>query len=139
MSASSITVSEIALIDRPFEARMGINTGYCTVGNFGSQNRMDQTIIGHEVNLAARLESKAESGGVLMAAETHSLIKDWLLAEEQEAITMKGISKPVRTYRVLGKFEDLANDETFFHHEDDGVRIFIQGNLADKQKNQRSP
>jgi len=50
---------EKGLIDRPFEARVGINSGYCTVGNFGSQNRMDQTIIGHEVNLAARLKSHA--------------------------------------------------------------------------------
>jgi class 3 adenylate cyclase len=125
---------ERGLIDRPFEARVGINTGYCTVGNFGSQDRMDQTIIGHEVNLAARLESNADSGGILMAAETYSMVKDWLFAEEQEAITMKGFSKPVRTYRVLGTFEDLAKDENYFHHEDDGVRISIQGNRADKQK-----
>lgn len=125
---------ESGLIDRPFEARMGINTGYCTVGNFGSLDRMDQTIIGHEVNLAARLESNADSGGILIAAETYSMVKGWLLAEEQEAITMKGFSKPVRTYRVLGTNEDIAKDETNFHHEDDGVRIFIQGNLADKQK-----
>jgi class 3 adenylate cyclase len=122
------------LIDRPFEARMGINTGYCTVGNFGSHDRMDQTIIGHEVNLAARLESNADSDGILMAAETYSMVKDWLLAEEQKAITMKGFSKPVRTYRVLGTKEDLAKDEKNFHHEDNGVRISIQGSLADKQK-----
>lgn len=125
---------EKGLIDRPFEARVGINTGYCTVGNFGSQNRMDQTIIGHEVNLAARLESHADSGGILMAAESYSMVKDWLIAEEREAIAMKGFSKPVRTYRVVGTFEDLVKDENYFHHEDDGVRISIQGNRANKQK-----
>jgi class 3 adenylate cyclase len=125
---------ENGLIDRPFEARVGINTGYCTVGNFGSQNRMDQTIIGHEVNLAARLESNADSGGILMDAETYSMVKDWLFAEEQEAITMKGFSKPVRTYRVLGTMRALAKDENYFHHEGDGVKISIQGSLADKQK-----
>ncbi len=125
---------ESGLIDRPFEARVGINTGYCTVGNFGSQSRMDQTIIGHEVNLAARLESNADSGGILLAAETYSMAKDWLLAEEQEAITMKGFSKPVRTFRVLGTFRDLEKTENNFHHEDDGVKISIQGTRADKQK-----
>ncbi|GJL83808.1 MAG: hypothetical protein DHS20C01_34420 [marine bacterium B5-7] len=125
---------EQGLIDRPFTARVGINTGYCTVGNFGSLNRMDQTIIGREVNLAARLESHAESGGILIAAETYSIVKDWLLAEEQEATTMKGFSKPVRTYRVLGTYEDLAKDENFFQSEDDGVTISIQGNCTDKQK-----
>ena len=125
---------ERGLIDRPFEARMGINTGYCTAGNFGSQDRMDYTIIGHEVNLAARLESHADAGGILMAAETFSLVKDWLLAEEQDAITMKGFSQPVRTYRVRGTLEELANDENYFHHEDEGVTISIQRNRADKQK-----
>ena len=104
------------LIDRPFEARMGINTGYCTVGNFGSQDRMDYTIIGHEVNLAARLESHADAGGILMAAETYSLVKDWLLAEEQEAITMKGFSQPVRTFRVQGQIDEFANDSNDFHY-----------------------
>ena len=58
------------LIDRPFEARIGINTGYCTVGNFGSDDRMDYTIIGGEVNLAARLEQSCDAGGILLAAET---------------------------------------------------------------------
>ncbi|WP_193367398.1 adenylate/guanylate cyclase domain-containing protein [Pelagibius marinus] len=122
------------VIDRPFEARMGINTGYCTVGNFGSLDRMDYTIIGHEVNLAARLESHADAGGILMAAETHSLVKDWLLAEEQDAIMMKGFSQPVRTYRVRGTHEELAKDENFFHHEDEGVVISIEGGRADRQK-----
>jgi class 3 adenylate cyclase len=125
---------EKGLIDCPFEARMGINTGYCTVGNFGSQDRMDYTIIGHEVNLAARLESHAEAGGILMAAETYSLVKDWLLADEQEAITMKGFAQPIRTFRVRGTFEDLARDENLFVHLDDGVRISIQGDVANKKK-----
>jgi class 3 adenylate cyclase len=126
------------LIDRSFEARMGINTGYCTVGNFGSQDRMDYTLIGHEVNLAARLEANADSGGILLAAETYSLVKDWLLAEEREAITLKGFSKPVGTYRVIGSLEDLATNENYFHHEDDGVKISIQGNRANKQKTKKA-
>ena len=126
------------LIDRPFEARMGINTGYCTVGNFGSEDRMDYTIIGHEVNLASRLETHADAGGILMAAETYYFVKDWLFAEEQEAITIKGFSQPVRTYRVRGTFEELAKDEAFFHHEDEGVTISIQGDRADKQKTKKA-
>lgn len=125
---------ERGLIDRPFEARMGINTGYCTVGNFGSQDRMDYTIIGREVNLAARLESHANAGGILLAAETYSLVKDWLVADEQEAIKMKGFSRPVRTYRVRGTIEEITNNQADFYHEDDGVVISIQSDRADKLK-----
>ena len=44
-------------IDDPLRCRMGINTGVCTVGNFGSEDRMDYTIVGADVNLAARLET----------------------------------------------------------------------------------
>ncbi len=125
---------EQGLIDRPFEARIGINTGYCTVGNFGSEDRMDYTIIGGEVNLAARLEVNADVGGILMAAETYSLVKDWLLAEEQEAITMKGFSKPIRTFSVQGTYDEVAEDERLFRHEDEGVTIAINGTRANKAK-----
>ncbi len=95
-------------LERPFELRIGINTGFCTVGNFGSAERMDYTIIGNEVNLAARLESLAEVGGILIAHETHSLVKDTVLAEEGDALTVKGFAKPVRTYSVVGLYDDLA-------------------------------
>ena len=62
-------------LERPFELRIGINTGFCTVGNFGSGDRMDYTIIGNEVNLAARLEALAEVGGILLAHDTSEPMK----------------------------------------------------------------
>ncbi len=122
------------LIDRPVTVRMGINTGYCTVGNFGSPDRMDYTIIGYEVNLASRLESQAGNGEILLAAETYSLVKDWLYAEEQEAVAIKGFAQPVRTYRVRGTHEELAREGLHFHHEDEGVTIHIHGNRIDREK-----
>lgn len=125
---------ERGLIDRSFEARMGINTGYCTVGNFGNEDRMDYTIIGREVNLAARLEAHADAGGILMAAKTYSLVKDWLHAEEQEALSVKGFAKPVRTFSVAGIYAEQAEDARWFHHEDDGVTIEINGSRADRER-----
>ena len=54
----------------PFVIRMGINTGYCTVGDFGSNERMDYTIIGHQVNIAARLEQAAKPGSITLRQRT---------------------------------------------------------------------
>ena len=62
-------------IDEPFQTRMGINTGYCNVGNFGSDDRMAYTIVGAEANLAARLQTIAQPGGIVLSYETYSLVK----------------------------------------------------------------
>ena len=101
------------LIDRPFKARMGINTGFCTVGNFGSEDRMDYTIIGGEVNLAARLETHADVGGILMAAETYFLVSDQVHVEERDAVHIKGFPEPIRTFSIANihdrqPFEEAA-------------------------------
>jgi adenylate cyclase len=118
---------------RPFEVRMAINTGYCTVGNFGSADRMDYTIIGNEVNLASRLQSHAEPGGILMTHETYSLVKDIVPAAEQEPVQVKGFVRPVRNYRVLGLYDELADEGRVIRDERDGLRI-----LLDLQKHDKS-
>ena len=87
-------------IETPFMARMGINTGYCNVGNFGSADRMDYTIIGAEANLAARLESIAEPGGIVMSYETYALVRDHVRASALEPITLKGVSREVVPYSI---------------------------------------
>ena len=69
-------------IEHPFRVRMGINTGYCNVGNFGSNDRMDYTIIGAEANLAARLQSIAEPGQIVISYETYALVRDVVAAQE---------------------------------------------------------
>ncbi|MEQ8349174.1 MAG: adenylate/guanylate cyclase domain-containing protein [Sneathiellaceae bacterium] len=88
-------------IEKPLQIRMGINSGYCTVGNFGSEDRMDYTIIGGGVNLAARLETAAPPGEILISYETHALVKDEIPCAEHGRITVKGIAEPVTTWRVL--------------------------------------
>ena len=60
--------------EKPFHLRVGINTGYVTVGNFGSDDRMDYTIIGSSVNLTSRLQSHSEIDGILLGHETYSLV-----------------------------------------------------------------
>lgn len=89
--------------DQPFEIRIGINTGYCNVGNFGSEQRLSYTIIGGEVNLAQRLESHADVDGILMSYETWVHVQDLVDVEPRGAIQMKGIARNVKTYAVKGR------------------------------------
>ncbi len=88
--------------EEPFVVRMGINSGYCNVGNFGSNDRMDYTIIGAEANLAARLQSIAEGGKIVISYETYALVKDIVDATPLPPITMKGIQREIVPYAVNG-------------------------------------
>ncbi len=108
-----------------FQLRIGINTGYCTVGNFGSNDRVDYTIIGNEVNLAARLQSHADLGGMLLAHETCALVKDAILTEETGTITVKGFARPVRTHRVVGLRDDAGTPGRVIRQEQDGLLLII--------------
>jgi class 3 adenylate cyclase len=118
--------------EKPFRLRIGVNTGFCTVGNFGSEDQMDYTIIGNEVNLAARLRSRVELGGILVAHETASLIKDTSLTEGQEAVSVKCFAHPVRTYRVVGIHDDLEKDGRITREERDGFRLLVDLTKSDQ-------
>ncbi len=80
--------------------RMGVTTGYCTVGNFGSSQRMDYTVLGKPVNLAARLESLAEAGQVLISDATYALIEQQVDCKFVDEIQPKGFARPVNVYSV---------------------------------------
>ncbi|MGH6914178.1 MAG: adenylate/guanylate cyclase domain-containing protein, partial [Geminicoccales bacterium] len=95
-------------IEKPLACRIGIHTGYCTVGNFGSEDRMDYTIIGGAVNLASRLEHEAPEGGILISYETYAHVKDEIRCEEMGRIRVRGVGHPVDTYRVVDLHENLS-------------------------------
>lgn len=79
----------------------GINTGYATVGNIGSEIQMNYTVIGHQVNIAHRLQMEAKPSQILITQRTFSEIKDLVETEEIKAVKLKGINKPVDIYNVL--------------------------------------
>lgn len=119
--------------DQPFEIRIGINTGFCNVGNFGSDQRLSYTILGGEVNLAQRLESNADVGGILVSYETWAHVQDMVEAEPRGAIQMKGISRPVQTYAIQGRKRGTAREALRLEHPA-GVVIALDPDTLDAQE-----
>lgn len=113
-------------LNSPLQIRMGINTGYCTVGNFGTENRMDYTIVGKEVNLASRLESQAEPGEILISHETYSLIKDKIICRQRGNALVKGFRDPVPMYQVVDYRRDLGANPSYINQQGEGFALYLE-------------
>ncbi len=98
-------------IGRPLTVRMGISTGYCSVGNFGSKERMDYTVIGRHVNLAARLEEAAKPGHILISKETWSLVNSRVNCMQKDPVNAKGFSEPIDVFQVAGLRGESSQQE----------------------------
>ncbi len=112
-------------ISTPLRVRMGVNTGFCTVGNFGSEERLDYTIVGGAVNLASRLETAACVDQILISEDTCSLIKDVVRCEPNEKITVKGIAYPIKTYTVLDLIETIQEEQEHIRAQLKGFKLSI--------------
>ena len=120
-------------IEHPFRVRMGINTGFCNVGNFGSTDRMDYTIIGAEANLAARLQSVAEAGEIVISYETYALVRDIVSAHALAPITMKGIGYEVVPYAVDGLLGQPGEQAEVVCEQARGVDIYLDPRMVDSE------
>ncbi len=112
-------------IKNPLLIRMGINTGFCTVGSFGTSHYMDYTVLGTHVNLASRLESAADAGEILVSHDTWSLIKDAIMCRDKGEIPIKGFSQPVRVYQVVDFRKDLGKNQNWFEENIDGFSMHL--------------
>ena len=104
--------------------RMGISTGFCTVGNFGSDLRLDYTVLGSPVNLAARLQSAADRNGILIDENTNNLINDVVQTEKNNTITPKGFVRPIDTF-ILKDFKSQTHKDQRKMLSHSGERIEI--------------
>ena len=80
------------------QIRMGVSTGYCTVGDFGSPQRLDYNAFGSAMNLAARLQASAPAGKILISTATHALEEDNIESAKYQTITPKGFVRPEDTF-----------------------------------------
>src|ERR1700756_4287915 len=121
-------------VEQPFKARMGINSGYCNVGNFGSADRMDYTIIGAEANLAARLQSIAEPGQIVISYETYAFVGGTVVGRGLPPIKKKGISREVVPYVVSGILDATGKTVHVFSEHMPGMDFYLNASMIDSTK-----
>ncbi len=84
----------------PIATRIGINSGPVVVGDIGSNRRVDYTVLGNTVNVAARLEESAAPGDIVVGNETHRLLAGKVPTEPLGEVQLKGLSQPIVAHRV---------------------------------------
>lgn len=87
-------------IRKPFRARIGINTGHASVGDFGSEGRKVYSAIGVQTNIAARIQAHCEPGKVLISDTTWALVREEIACINKGELELKGVHYPVRAYEV---------------------------------------
>ena len=116
-------------LKKDLKIRIGINTGFCTVGNFGSLDRIDYTAIGSTVNLASRLESMADPGSILVSEDTFALVNNFFSFENPKEVKVKGFLRSIKCYKL--QKEDTSKED-IFSISGKGFQISINKKLIHK-------
>jgi len=90
---------------KSLKVAIGMHTGSLVAGNLGSSSRMDYTMIGDTVNVAARLEGVAQAGEVIITQSTKDMLSDYFDLEKRQAVVVKGKAKPIQIYNVLDRIK----------------------------------
>ena len=114
----------------PVDIGIGLNTDTVVSGNIGSKKRMDYTIIGDGVNLAARLESACKQYGahILVSEFTYKALKGTYFSRELDLVVVKGKTQPVAIYEIL----DYHGEESY-PNMIDALRHFKAGLVKYRQ------
>lgn len=98
---------------RPIHMGIGLNSGKFVAGNMGTETRMEYTVIGDDVNLAQRVESKAGRGMVLVTETTFERSREHVVACKLKPVGLKGKAKEVVTYCIRGVTQPSSSGDVF--------------------------
>ena len=124
--------------DDPLHVRIGVNTGFCTVGNFGSEERMDYTIVGGQVNATSRLETAASPDQILISHATYALVKDQIHCKRVGEIKVKGIAHPIKTYEAVCTHEEYKLGARTIAEGGEGYQVSVDLTALDEEERKRA-
>lgn len=119
---TALAMKEISALDPLMKYRIGINSGFAMVGNFGSQERMDYTAIGDTVNIAARLEklNKLYNTQILIGPTTAKTVKEVLLVRPIDWVVLQGKTQSILIYELINFKENIQESLkqaiSIYHH-----------------------
>ena len=112
------------------EIRIGVHSGVCSVGNFGSDQRLDYTVIGRAVNVAARLEQAAPKNSMLFSNSTNSLLGDTFQVSNSIEVKAKGIDRPIIGFILTNQ----VSKRSLVTVKEDGISLKFDPNIIDTKE-----
>ena len=112
------------------EIRIGVHSGVCSVGNFGSDQRLDYTVIGRAVNVAARLEQAAPKNSMLVSNSTKSLLGDTFQVSDSIEVKAKGIDRPIIGYILTNQI----SKRSLVTVKEAGISLKFDPSIVDKKE-----
>ena len=112
------------------EIRIGVHSGVCSVGNFGSDQRLDYTVIGRAVNVAARLEQAAPNNSMLFSNSTKSLLGDTFQVSDSIEVKAKGIDRPIIGYILTNQ----VSKRSLVTVKEEGISLKFDPSIDDKKE-----
>ncbi len=112
------------------EIRIGVHSGVCSVGNFGSDQRLDYTVIGRAVNVAARLEQAAPNNSMLFSNSTKSLLGDTFQVSDSIEVKAKGIDRPIIGYILTNQ----VSKRSLVTVKEEGISLKFDPSIIDKKE-----
>ena len=112
------------------EIRIGVHSGVCSVGNFGTDQRLDYTVIGRAVNVAARLEQAAPKNSMLFSNSTKSLLGDTFQVSDSIEVKAKGIDRPIIGYILTNQI----SKRSLVTVNEEGISLKFDPSIVDKKE-----